>query len=72
MLTEQQKEELKHFFNDMVDQVYSNTPCTTCFDWEPVIEQCTVAKMRPPAPVIVSGCPKWRSLLIDFPDDIPF
>jgi hypothetical protein len=72
VLTEQAKEELKHFFNDMVNQVYSNTPCTSCSAWESGTEQCGLVKVRPPAPVIVSGCPKWCPLIIDFLDDIPF
>lgn len=38
--------------------------CLTCTEFEEGTEKCRLANARPPANVIVYGCPQW--------DDIPF
>ncbi len=38
--------------------------CTECFNWNEQKEICKLANQRPPAKVIVKGCPEY--------DPIPF
>lgn len=39
--------------------------CLNCVEWNPKPETCGKYKARPPAEVIVYGCPAWE-------EDIPF
>ena len=36
--------------------------CTTCVNFDTALEMCKLAKLRPPADVIASGCPQWEGL----------
>lgn len=48
--------------------------CITCHFFEEITEKCKIAGSRPPARVIVYGCPKYveRSTGKDLDDEIPF
>lgn len=41
------------------------TSCVLCINFDSKTEFCTLAGERPPAKVIVTGCPQWL-------DDLPF
>jgi hypothetical protein len=43
------------------------TSCVNCLNFRERDEICILANMRPPARVIVFGCPQWEDI-----DQIPF
>lgn len=58
------KIKVSEVFRELIDRQQVVT-CINCIQWNDHDEKCTLAKIRPPARVIVFGCPAWE-------EDIPF
>ena len=51
----------------LAEQNHIYRSCINCFNFKETSEICILANQRPPARVIVFGCPKWEDK-----DIIPF
>lgn len=67
-LSPQQYEALKMLFRRVIQMTAENAgmnkTCLNCFHFEEAVETCKICNQRPPARVIVEGCPEY--------DFIPF
>ncbi len=57
--------ELRTAFHQSLVHAHIVHSCVNCMDFNHQDETCELAKVRPPANVVVFGCPKWTP-------DIPF
>lgn len=57
--------ELRPAFHQSLVRAHIVHSCVNCMDFNHQNETCELANARPPANVVVFGCPKWTP-------DIPF